>query len=236
MREARNPWVAGTVGMQVALALRRAFGMDQAADDTPWVPSQRQLMQLAAGTHPTLDMRVVDHPESDSRWFSLQERWGSSTLTFRSPRSSITPVSEIEIRDFRSQITYRLQVLRFDPAGEPVHWSESKLHPGKGRLKEMHYTLLHQELSPDFSDEPFSLSQPEGWTLFDHRPDEVLVWNEDGVPFEQVITVPGPEPSAGSANGGKSVSWKFFLPQAIALTVLIYAWYVQRGRRLASMH
>lgn len=231
VREARDPWVAGTVGMQIALALRAAFEIVQSENGGALSsPSTTRLEELVAGTHAAMDIQVEDHPGSKARWFSLRVRSTSVNMKFRTSATAIAPVSDVEIYDSLQSIAYRLRVLELSPSGEPSRWSEEKIHPRSGELRKITFTLLSKNLSPVFAEEPFSLSQPVNWSVFDYRPESVVVLDKDGTPFQNVVSVPAAQSSDKMPGALASHRWRFILPHVIAILTLIYVWYVKRSR------
>lgn len=224
----KDVWAGGKLGFAAALVLKSSFGMDTRPTVDESSPNDSRLLELAAGTHPEVEIWVEDLYESDpQRQFRLKVIDGPE-FVFRTLADKIEPVVYLEMRGADSTTLFRSTVQDVDTNGQAVRWVEETFDAQRQRLKKVSYTLLERALERELPEDTFSITRQTGWALCDMRPETPLMVYPDGrvQNGEVQVTTPGQPQDQRRRH----------LPLALianiaGIATLVYALWVLRKRR-----
>lgn len=227
LQQYRDVWAGGTLGRS-SVQLKAGLGMPLMGDDRSLGPDLKLVQDVADGTHEYFELRVLDvDGERHAREFTFRPRAGGS-IRFTTPASSFSPVYEVEVTDPEGVVAYSLFSEEVGADGVVTKWTEKKLVSQTGKLKEVRLSLLDRKLWQDLPEDTFSLKRPEGWSLVDHRPEELELTNFTG---KRILGVNNnaSQQTIPMRSGG----WAPYvlIGNAIVLIVVAVFWHFRKSRK-----
>ncbi len=202
IQQNRDAWEGGTLG-RISEGLRDALGMNKFAE-TAGDPDLKLVEQLVEGTHPYLQLIVVDFDGKHRKREFLYRPVNGGEIRFTTPAESFEPVLEFVATDDDQSLTFSLTAEQVDKDGVVTMWTEKKPNPRDGKLKEIHYTLLSRTIGGTLPDDTFATDRIDGWTHADHRPETTVVVGPDGGP---VNVAPRPDVPSPPTNHWNLFGW-----------------------------
>ncbi len=179
LQEYRDVWAGGTRGRS-SIQLKAGLGMPLFSRQRNHDPDLQLVQDAAHGTHAQFELWVQDvDGERHGREFTYRPRAGGS-IRFTTPKSSFTPVFEVETTDADGVVVYSLESKSVNADGIVTEWVEKQRNPESGKIRERNISLLSRTLWEELPADTFSLKRPDGWTFADHRPENIELTDYTG--------------------------------------------------------